>query len=304
MTHEAEVAAWRALLELGDAVGRMEKAKDEPKDEDDHYYGAWVGGSKRSGGHPGSAGTRTQPRRRAVPKKPDEDGADAVRKIRDLAAGKQAEKVKPEDALAPKDAPQGGVPVALTAFERDIMAKEPKVEWGQVFDKDGNPITPPTKGGSNSIHWVHGANPQEWRGAYLTHLHPTSSSGSTARAADEVMSLSARDISTALDTSLASIRAFTTDGHWMELRNTGYEFNSYAFDGLFKDKWAAAKRGQWWSKPMSSGPDFDRASRAYFAAYRDTIISTVNAVRGASTKSPSGPGSRYFDGLEIRTGKL
>jgi hypothetical protein len=118
------------------------------------------------------------------------------------------------------------------------------------------------------------------------------------------MSLSQQDIVTALDTSLASIRAFTTDGHWMELRNTGYGFNSYAFNALFAANWSAAKRGAWWSKPMSSGPDFDRASAAYMQAYRDTIISTVNGVRPADTRSPSGPGSRYLDGLEIRTGKL
>jgi len=48
MTHAEEVALWRATLELRDAVERIGKADSE----DDHFYGAWVGGSAASGGHP------------------------------------------------------------------------------------------------------------------------------------------------------------------------------------------------------------------------------------------------------------
>ena len=47
MTHEQEVAAWRATLDLQSALDRWEKA-----DSEDHFYGAWVGGSAASGGHP------------------------------------------------------------------------------------------------------------------------------------------------------------------------------------------------------------------------------------------------------------
>ncbi len=48
MTHSEEVALWRATLELRDAVERLGKADSE----DDHFYGAWSGGSKQEGGHP------------------------------------------------------------------------------------------------------------------------------------------------------------------------------------------------------------------------------------------------------------
>ena len=316
--HAEEVAAFRAVLELQDAIDRLGKA-DDP---DDHFYGAWSGGSKQEGGHPGRGGAHTQ----AKPKKPvkftpddikrarehweqgaaarkiqeDEAAAkDAVRKLRDLAAARADANKKPDAVtLAPKDAPQGGTHLAVTAFERDIMAKNPKVEWGQVFDADGNPLTPPTKGTASRVKF-----PSQyglpWRGGTLTHLHPTRAN----TAPGESVSLSLKDVAVALDGSLGAVRAFTSDGSWMEIRNTGYAFNSTSFSWKFNDNWKRAQRGQWWSEPMGAGPDFDLASKAYFQAYRDTMIATVNEVRPANYVGPAGPGSRYFDGLEIRTGK-
>jgi len=323
MTHAEEVALWRATLELRDAIDRLGKA-DDP---DDHFYGAWSGGSKEEGGHPtGSGGAHTQ----AKPKKPVKIGPDDVKRARehweqgaaarkiqedeaadiaanraraDLAAAREAAKVKPEKVLAPKDAPQGGTPIAVMAFERDIMAKDPKVEWAQLFDKDGNPLTPPIKGTASQVKLPPTQYGLPWRGATLTHLHPTRNTARGSTAPGEVMSLSLKDVVVTLDQSLGTTRAFTSDGSWMELRNTGYAFNSSSFSWKFKDNWTKAQRGQWWSKPMGAGPDFDLASQAYFKAYRDTMIATVNEVRPANYVGPAGPGSRYFPGLEIRTGK-
>jgi SPP1 gp7 family putative phage head morphogenesis protein len=166
----------------------------------------------------------------------------------------------------------GSLESSVNAFERDIIAKAPKVEYGRVFDAEGNPLTEVKKGGTARITWriQHG----EWRDANLTHFHPDAPGRVTGR----ILSLSDGDVITAIDTRLASMRAFGIDGRWMELRNLGYEYGSLRFRTAFSNAWKAARRGQWWAQPIKDSALLAEASELWNAAYRQTLIDTVEKV--------------------------
>ena len=269
MEHDEEVRLWRAALDLGSILDRLPGKADS---EDDHFYGAWTGGSAANGGHP-------------------KGGSSSTDKIRALSAERAAQTRSRQEAVqglvdrSRAEHPTGiappagtGNPAAVSDFEKTTMARgDNSREYGQVFDKDGNAVTGPLTGTGKQVRLPSNIPP----GSTITHSHPTR--GNTAASSE--MSLSAKDVAVAIDTRAGSIRAFTTSGDWMELRNTGYGYNSAAFQMRMKFAWADAQKAL--GPDPGSGPDYAAYSKKWFGAYRTTLIETVG----------------HFKGLEIRTGK-
>ncbi len=167
----------------------------------------------------------------------------------------------------------------MEAFERSIMAKNPRLEYGQVFNADGTAYTAVTKGSKSAIRWSVKNSEGEWVGKTLTHFHPHHTGRVTAEA--DFVSLSSQDVSTFIHTKLGSLRAFSADGTWMEVVNNGYRYGPERFNMLFKSEIKKVERAnaeEWSRLPVTE------ANEAWSTAYRDTLRSVIDRIDGISLR--------------------
>lgn len=207
--------------------------------------------------------------------------------------------------LAGEKAPADRTPAHVAEFEEMIRAKNPKIEWGRIWDKDGKPLTEVTRGSRHRVVWRDPgpAGIEAWVGGHVTHFHPSEG----GKPGDESLSLSTGDVRTMLRTGMESVRCFGQDGKYMEVTNRSIGADSsdryrqsLAFDREFNRAFAADLKEYRDAKWQATGykgwrtPTQDQIDR--FAALKATIIAKQGeALQVALAASPD---------LTVKTGKV
>ena len=181
-------------------------------------------------------------------------------------------------------ASRAAVAAAVAGFEKDILAKHPKIEWGRIFGKDGNPLTPVTKGSRTSIRW-RGIPRDLLEGATMTHFHPTGKDGLALSA-----NLSDTDVRLMLRQGMGTMRCFNAVGDYMEVRQQGLDPDrGWRFDNAFREAWREPRAAV--VRDYRANADEPGAWEKYTALYAEKYQQAFTEAIG---KVP---------GLTLRTGK-
>ena len=101
-------------------------------------------------------------------------------------------------------------PKSVFDLERDFVGDNPDIEYGQVFDRQGNPISNLREGTGSQVDWRGDPSLLKWEDGVLTHYHPDAATGGYE------VSLSEGDVRVGIEKKLNAVRAVQSDGTVME----------------------------------------------------------------------------------------